>query len=318
MADPDRLCDRIIPQTGERVPIENFVDQKMAENQGDGYQQAGEPDMQQMWRRGLHALDQEARLRFGEAFIDLPGGRKDDVLHMIQRGDVRAPDWAGISPESFFKGRVLHDIDHLLLRPSERLGRNRVRRARHRPAATCAWVSTDTIRGMRYRRKRTVRMPDIVPRTPRGKDNRAPDVLRPGAWVPMRHYPDNEEVDFAIIGTGAGGGTLAAKLAEHGFSVVAFDAGPWFRPLDEFASDELEQEKLIWTDNRIIDGDNPVELGHNNSGKASWRQHRPLHDGLAPVSPRMVQIPQQARICGGLAGRLGGRCGATTMRSKTR
>jgi choline dehydrogenase-like flavoprotein len=111
-------------------------------------------------------------------------------------------------------------------------------------------------------------MPDIVPRAPRGKHNRAPDVLRVGAWVPMREYPESEEIDFAIIGTGAGGGTLAAKLSEYGFSVVAFDAGPWFRPLEEFASDEVEQEKLIWTDNRIVDGNDPVELGHNNSGKA--------------------------------------------------
>lgn len=104
------LSDRIIPQTGERVPIENFVDQKMAENQGDGYQQAGQPSMQEMWRRGLRALDREARLRFGEAFVDLPGGRQDDVLHMIQRGDVRAPEWAEVPAESFFKDRVLHDI----------------------------------------------------------------------------------------------------------------------------------------------------------------------------------------------------------------
>lgn len=104
------VCDRIIPQTGERVPIENFVDQKMMENQGDGYQKAGEPSMQEMWRRGLRALEQEARLRFGEGFADLPGGRQDDVLHMVQRGDVRAPEWAEVSAESFFTGRVLRDV----------------------------------------------------------------------------------------------------------------------------------------------------------------------------------------------------------------
>jgi len=104
------VCDRIIPQTGERVPIENFVDQKMTENQGDGYQQASEPSMQEMWRRGLHAIEEEARLRFGESFIDLPGVRQDDVLHMVQRGDVRASEWAEVSAESFFKGRILHDV----------------------------------------------------------------------------------------------------------------------------------------------------------------------------------------------------------------
>ncbi|MBB4512305.1 GMC family oxidoreductase [Paraburkholderia fungorum] len=103
---------------------------------------------------------------------------------------------------------------------------------------------------------------------PRGKDGRAPDVFRAGAWVPMRTYRNDEEVDFAIVGTGAGGGTLACRLAEQGFNVVAFDAGAWWRPLEEFASDETHQSKLFWTDERICDGDNPLQLGSNNSGKA--------------------------------------------------
>jgi choline dehydrogenase-like flavoprotein len=84
----------------------------------------------------------------------------------------------------------------------------------------------------------------------------------------MREYPDDEEVDFAIVGTGAGGGTLACKLAEAGFSVVGLDAGPFWRPLEDFASDETEQTKLYWTDERICDGENPLQLGSNNSGKA--------------------------------------------------
>jgi choline dehydrogenase-like flavoprotein len=105
-------------------------------------------------------------------------------------------------------------------------------------------------------------------RTPRARDGRAPDVFRIGAWMPMRQYPDTEEVDFAIVGTGAGGGTLACKLAEAGFSVVALDAGPFWRPLEDFASDETEQTKLYWTDERIVDGENPLQLGSNNSGKS--------------------------------------------------
>jgi choline dehydrogenase-like flavoprotein len=83
----------------------------------------------------------------------------------------------------------------------------------------------------------------------------------------MRCYDDNDEVDFAIVGTGAGGGTLACKLAESGFSVVAFDAGPFWRPLDDFASDERYQSGLFWTDERITGGADPVELGSNNSGR---------------------------------------------------
>ncbi|HEX4739569.1 MAG TPA: GMC family oxidoreductase [Allosphingosinicella sp.] len=102
---------------------------------------------------------------------------------------------------------------------------------------------------------------------PRAKTGRAPDVFRPGGWIEMRGYSDEEEVDFAIVGTGAGGGTLACKLAEAGFSVVAFEAGPFWRPLEDFASDEEAQGGLYWTDDRITGGADPIELGSNNSGR---------------------------------------------------
>ena len=39
---------------------------------------------------------------------------------------------------------------------------------------------------------------------PRATNGRAPDVFRTASWVPMRMYPDDEEVDFAIVGSGAG------------------------------------------------------------------------------------------------------------------
>lgn len=103
---------------------------------------------------------------------------------------------------------------------------------------------------------------------PRATGGRAPDVFRTGGWVPMREYAETEPVDFAIVGTGAGGGTLAARLAEQGFSVVAFDAGGYFRPVEDFASDETAQNQLYWTDKRVLDGPDPIRMGGNNSGKA--------------------------------------------------
>ncbi|HEU5018729.1 MAG TPA: GMC family oxidoreductase [Pseudolabrys sp.] len=102
----------------------------------------------------------------------------------------------------------------------------------------------------------------------RATAGRAPDVFARGDWVPMRQFSDEEEVDFAIVGTGAGGATLAAKLAEAGFSVVALDAGPFWRPLEDFASDETEQNKLYWLQDRISGGSHPIEFGTNNSGCA--------------------------------------------------
>jgi choline dehydrogenase-like flavoprotein len=101
----------------------------------------------------------------------------------------------------------------------------------------------------------------------RARDGRAPDVFQSGGWVPMHEYGHDEPVDFVIIGAGAGGATLACKLAEARFSVVLFEAGPFWRPLDDFASDELEQQKLYWTDERITAGADPIALGGNNSGR---------------------------------------------------
>ena len=111
-------------------------------------------------------------------------------------------------------------------------------------------------------------MLDDALHAPRGVHGRAPDPFRIDGWMPMRQFEDNEEVDFVIVGTGAGGGTLACRLAEAGFSVIGFDAGAWWRPLEEFASDETHQSKLYWTDERLCDGDNPLTLGRNNCGKA--------------------------------------------------
>ena len=48
--------------------------------------------------------------------------------------------------------------------------------------------------------------------------------LRPA----MRHYADADELDAVIIGTGAGGAPLLAKLTAAGLRVVALEAGPWF------------------------------------------------------------------------------------------
>jgi choline dehydrogenase-like flavoprotein len=104
---------------------------------------------------------------------------------------------------------------------------------------------------------------DYLPRTGQG---RAPDVFERGGWMPMREYRDDEAVDFAIVGAGAGGATLASKLAEAGFSVVVLEAGPFWRPLEDFASDEEAQQQLYWLDERLTSGADPIALGGNNSG----------------------------------------------------
>lgn len=107
------ICNLVIPQQPDvlgPVPIPAFIDAKMFENRTDGQREADMPPMQQCWRIGLAALDDESRLRFGARFRDAPAGRQETVLEQVQKGEVKSPRWAEMSAKKFFKGRLLHDI----------------------------------------------------------------------------------------------------------------------------------------------------------------------------------------------------------------
>ncbi|SHI37587.1 Choline dehydrogenase [Hymenobacter daecheongensis DSM 21074] len=75
-----------------------------------------------------------------------------------------------------------------------------------------------------------------------------------------------DEVDCVVIGTGAGGAPLLARLAMAGLKVVALEAGPWHDPKKDFATDEKAQEFLFWNDERLSAGHDPIAFGKNNSG----------------------------------------------------
>jgi choline dehydrogenase-like flavoprotein len=108
-----------------------------------------------------------------------------------------------------------------------------------------------------------------VGRTGRGVTADAWTLTAPGIHGECTAMRDRsrEEVDFCIVGAGASGGVLGAKLAEAGLSVVLLEAGPHWDPTRDFVSDEMGSRPLFWTDERITGGDDPVELGSNNSGR---------------------------------------------------
>jgi choline dehydrogenase-like flavoprotein len=82
----------------------------------------------------------------------------------------------------------------------------------------------------------------------------------------MARYDDAYPVDLAIVGAGAGGGTLAQRLARRGWKVVVLESGPFWDPDEDWVSDEAGSHRLYWTDERVTGGEDPVELGKNNSG----------------------------------------------------
>jgi len=94
------------------------------------------------------------------------------------------------------------------------------------------------------------------------------DVHRRGVdRTRMARYDDAYPIDLAIVGADAGGATLAQRLARRGWKVVVLEAGPFWDPDEDWVSDEAGSHALYWTDERIIGGEDPVELGKNNSGR---------------------------------------------------
>ena len=82
----------------------------------------------------------------------------------------------------------------------------------------------------------------------------------------MAGYRDEDEVDLVIVGAGAGGSTLAQRLARKGWRIVVLESGPFWDPDRDWVSDEAGSHRLYWTAKRMIGGADPVELGKNNSG----------------------------------------------------
>jgi choline dehydrogenase-like flavoprotein len=105
---------------------------------------------------------------------------------------------------------------------------------------------------------------------PRANDSR--NLLHPHrraipGRAAMRRYPDRDVVDMCIVGAGAGGSVLAQRLARRGWRIVILEAGPFWDPDEDWVSDEAGAHDLYWTEPRVIGGDDPVELGKNNSGR---------------------------------------------------
>ena len=106
------LCAVIVPQRddGHRVPLAALVDRKIAKGKSDGYRHARLPALQDAWRIGLAALDDESLHRHRAVFADLGERERMGLVQALEHGTLSRDAWQGMPSKLFFTQRVLHDI----------------------------------------------------------------------------------------------------------------------------------------------------------------------------------------------------------------
>jgi choline dehydrogenase-like flavoprotein len=316
------FCDTVTAQDREpKIPVLNFVDEKMAnaETQGlDGYQHADMPDDRETWRLVARGLDEEARLRGADSFRAAPEHVRERICEAFSEGKFARGVWEELPaskawsvvmrsvlgafyghpwawneigyggpayPRGFmrlktnqkepYEGDEAVDVDPAgYLEPET--GGNGARPGSgleelKEGARRAARIAEDSRARDGSLGNRATNLKRLLKGAVGPKDNDSRFLLDvhergvPGAAT-MRRYRDEDSVDLVIVGCGAGGGVLAQRLARAGWRIVVLEAGPFWDPDKDWVSDEEGSRHIYWTRKRIIGGEDPVELGKNNSG----------------------------------------------------
>lgn len=107
-------CDRLIPQHHRELPINlaGALDERLADDTGDGWRYAALPPDADAYRQGLQGLDERAQSLFGSVFVALDGAQQDAVLQALQDGRATDGVWAALPAERFFE-ELLADLVQL-------------------------------------------------------------------------------------------------------------------------------------------------------------------------------------------------------------
>jgi hypothetical protein len=100
----EAIVARVLPQPdrAEPVPITPWIDAQLQTGAQEGFRYANMPPQDEAWRRGLAAIDAEARYRHDRGFAQLAGGEADALLEALERGQANLALWHGIDAQCFF------------------------------------------------------------------------------------------------------------------------------------------------------------------------------------------------------------------------
>jgi hypothetical protein len=100
----EAIVSRVLPQPdrAEPIPVTPWIDDLLQRRRGEGFRHDNMPTMPEAWRRGLAAIDGEARRLHGHGFIELDDAARDAVLATITQDEVDAALWQGLPAQRFF------------------------------------------------------------------------------------------------------------------------------------------------------------------------------------------------------------------------
>jgi len=88
------FCDVVLAQDEEpRVPVVEFVDDKLFCGRSEGYRYADMPDEPGVWNLVLAGLDEKARERGADAFAALDLDAQSEVIDAFAGGDLSGGSW---------------------------------------------------------------------------------------------------------------------------------------------------------------------------------------------------------------------------------
>lgn len=108
----EAVCDRLVPQPdrSDPIPIVPWIDERLHQDQRDGFRYDDMPALREAWRLGLQGVRQESQRRFDADFRSLTGADQDTVLRAIQTGDVKGGVWDRLPAPRFFATILLKEV----------------------------------------------------------------------------------------------------------------------------------------------------------------------------------------------------------------
>lgn len=106
------IFDRILPQDDRlpetRVPVLNYIDNRLWQGMTDGYRYEHVPDERECYRLGFQGIEEIARSVYGKAFTELDPRQQDEILVGLRDDEPRAAHdiWNRLAPRRFFQFMV--------------------------------------------------------------------------------------------------------------------------------------------------------------------------------------------------------------------